>query len=66
MVSIKLVKADLLDLNKIDAWDQVIKAPELNKIKVFVKGIVSVLIGIIATGGHTLPKLKTGEILEVH
>jgi hypothetical protein len=47
------------------AWcAQVTVAPELNKKKVLVKGIPEVLIGLIASGGHTPPILKTGAKLE--
>ena len=47
------------------AWcAQVTVAPELKRKNVFVKGIPEVWIVWIASGGHTPPKLKTGDKLE--
>ena len=47
------------------AWcAQVTVAPELKRKNVLVKGIPDVWIVCIASGGHTPPKLKTGDKLE--
>jgi len=47
------------------AWcAQVTVAPELKRKNVLVKGIPDVWIVWIASGGHTPPKLKTGDKLE--
>ena len=45
-------------------WAHVTVAPELRRKKVLVKGIPEVWIVWIACGGHTPPKLKTGDKLE--
>lgn len=60
----KLTSVCLLAQTKIAWWDHVIVAPELNKRKVFVRGIVYVFIVITAFGGQILPMLYTGAKLE--
>lgn len=51
-VKIRLIKACFFALARRAWWDQVIVKPEVTKIKVFVKGTVKVLIGVMNFGGH--------------
>jgi len=63
-VKVKATKVCFFALAKIAWWAHVTVAPDVNKIKVFVKGTVYVFITVIALGGQTPPILCTGEMLE--
>ena len=63
-VIIKDIKDCRFALNIIEWWHQVTVAPELNKKKLFVKGIPKVGIVVVSLGGQTPPILNTGDKLE--
>lgn len=63
-VKIKLNRLSFLFPATIAAWDQVIVAPEVNKINVFNRGISHGLKISIPSGGQTPPIPMSGAMLE--